>query len=317
MRQSQQRMAVACRFDDLTRAIGGSQTRRGALRLLSAGVIGAALGPKPVKPRASGADEGSCYLQFSPGPSCAPVTDYSALASCNNLQQSSGGSYNGCGSKGVQLDGHLPGGVNITRCCNAHDCCYDQCGRSKSFCDDQFLACMEAACRKYSSLPRDCINRARHVYYEGVVKLGGPSYRDAQVESCGCCTCPGQQSRCSGTCTDTKSDPSNCGGCGITCSGAEVCQDGACICPSSDAICSGQCVDLQTDTSNCGECGNVCPAGYVCECGGGGFPPGICLDPDTTQCCGPGFYCPIGTECCGTEACCTAPAQCQLDGTCG
>jgi len=44
----------------------------------------------------------------------------------------------------------------------------------------------------------------------------------------GVCVCPAGQTLCSGTCTNTANDPSNCGGCGTTCGGLMVCATGTC-----------------------------------------------------------------------------------------
>ncbi|MBL8682345.1 MAG: hypothetical protein JNK05_24465 [Myxococcales bacterium] len=57
--------------------------------------------------------------------------------------------------------------------------------------------------------------------------------------------------------------PANCGACGRTCTGTQVCTMAGCAdsCPSGQMLCSGACVDLQTNANHCGMCGNACPAG--------------------------------------------------------
>lgn len=69
---------------------------------------------------------------------------------------------------------------------------------------------------------------------------------------------------CAG-CTDLRSDPFNCGGCGIECSIGKECVDGSCDCVSPWRVnCNDECVDLSSDRSNCGECGSQCDADEVC-----------------------------------------------------
>jgi hypothetical protein len=91
------------------------------------------------------------------------------------------------------------------------------------------------------------------------------------------------------------SDPSNCGGCGVVCSGnhvtAATCSAGACTspCAAGFADCNG---NLQSDgcetsvssnDSDCGSCGKVCPAQTTCSgascvgcLAGGKVPPSAC-----------------------------------------
>jgi hypothetical protein len=75
---------------------------------------------------------------------------------------------------------------------------------------------------------------------------------------------------CNGNCSDTNTDPDNCGGCagagGQVCTapagGTPTCSAGKCDfdCNPGLTKCSGQCVDVSTDPNNCGTCGTVCPA---------------------------------------------------------
>jgi len=67
---------------------------------------------------------------------------------------------------------------------------------------------------------------------------------------------------CGGKCTDTLTDSSNCGGCGLTCGGGTTCKGGLCVCPAEKpTICGTRCVDTTTDPTNCGKCGTACPSG--------------------------------------------------------
>ncbi len=79
--------------------------------------------------------------------------------------------------------------------------------------------------------------------------------------------------------TNTGSDTSNCGGCGLTCStnhmATDVCTGGTCngTCAAGFADCNnnkqtdGCEVNLNADTGNCGACGHACTAGQACTNG--------------------------------------------------
>ncbi len=83
---------------------------------------------------------------------------------------------------------------------------------------------------------------------------------------------------------ETRQGTSNCGRCGVRCTGAApYCTSGVCsVCPAGDTSCGGSCVNTDDDESNCGGCGrscagatpycvagmcSVCPAGET-SCGG-------------------------------------------------
>jgi hypothetical protein len=79
--------------------------------------------------------------------------------------------------------------------------------------------------------------------------------------------CPSDRRACGTSCTDVMTDSSNCGGCGISCSSSQVCQQGHCtvLCAAGETICFDGCHDLLFDADNCGTCGNVCPVGLACN----------------------------------------------------
>jgi hypothetical protein len=75
-------------------------------------------------------------------------------------------------------------------------------------------------------------------------------------------TCPG------GLCTDTSSDPANCGTCGHTCRSDQICSGGNCVCPDNGVECTpGTCTDINNDKNNCGACGHTCDPGETCKGG--------------------------------------------------
>jgi len=112
-------------------------------------------------------------------------------------------------------------------------------------------------------------------------------------------------------CADLRTDPFNCGGCGIRCLQGDACVDGGCGCSPWQTLCGDDCVDTNYDPSNCGECGNrcdrehpLCFEGGCTDCGDWGMTAcgGQCvgLDWDPANCgecgvvCDPGEYCNMG-----------------------
>ncbi len=115
-------------------------------------------------------------------------------------------------------------------------------------------------------------------------------------------TCPTYQINCNNMCTST-SDPHNCGACGVTCTGGQVCSAGGCAgsCLTGLDACGGTCVDLQSDDANCGTCGHMCGSGQGCVggtcqtatvfpppamCAGGGPPPNVGSGSNSQTCAG-------------------------------
>lgn len=120
--------------------------------------------------------------------------------------------------------------------------------------------------------------------------------------------CPTYQSLCGGRCIPTSVDPSNCGGCGITCAMGQVCVSNGCTntCPTGLTACGGTCADLQSDSNHCGSCATVCPAGQGCA--GGRCTTAAILDPSGVMCAGGGPPVEVGgleggaTRCAGDIA---------------
>jgi sugar lactone lactonase YvrE len=144
------------------------------------------------------------------------------------------------------------------------------------------------------------------------------------------CECATGQTSCSGTCTNLRTDFANCGACGMTCGGAQACEEGACVdtCTTTYATCDSggighYCANLMIDFNNCGTCGRVCTLGSVCQSGVcqtacySGFVncEGSCTetssDPSNCGACGVscatsrGEFCAAGTCGCGTFTSCS------------
>ncbi len=90
---------------------------------------------------------------------------------------------------------------------------------------------------------------------------------------------------CKGQCTNTDTDPDNCGACGNQCTSGASCSNGRCLCPGGQTLCNGTCVNTSTDPKNCGTCGKLCGTAYTLPttCSAG-----VCATtcPSTQQSCG-------------------------------
>jgi len=118
------------------------------------------------------------------------------------------------------------------------------------------------------------------------------------------CVCPPYQTFCSGRCIPTNGDPNNCGGCGVQCTGQQVCSGGACTsgCLPGLVACGNRCFDTQTDNGHCGSCNGVCGGGTGCVAGQ--CVPTPSLDAGTVNCVngGPPIDGGTGAGCLGQTA---------------
>lgn len=126
-----------------------------------------------------------------------------------------------------------------------------------------------------------------------------PAGTQLNPATCACDpVCTGTQTLCGGACTDTQTDPGNCGACGHDCNANAG---------PNDAY---DCVDGRCQLHH-----NICGAGG-------------CYCPGSTQCCGPSSAgdcvnvtcCGTGSTCCAmtiTAACCPAGTTCTSEGNAG
>jgi hypothetical protein len=106
--------------------------------------------------------------------------------------------------------------------------------------------------------------------------------------NCGGCSkaCAGISPKCCwGECKDVSSDPKNCGVCGAVCvhpsHSSPTCTKGVCdfVCDQGYSRCGNACDNLMQDAQNCGACGIACPGGQSCVNGACSL---VCMAPLTT-----------------------------------
>ncbi|CAG9564756.1 unnamed protein product [Danaus chrysippus] len=98
----------------------------------------------------------------------------------------------GCGSLGFEISSDYLPIEQMTRCCDAHDICYDTCNSGKEACDLEFKRCLYNYCDTYKSVnvAGDAITKgckgAAKLLFTGTLTLGCKSYLDAQKNACYC-----------------------------------------------------------------------------------------------------------------------------------
>jgi len=196
----------------------------------------------------------------------------------------------------VACDGNLLNGCNCEGCLLPNVECD---GSPETFCetnvsnDPANCGACGASC---PSLPADVPE------VEGIVCEMGQCVLACEADFADCDGVP--ETGCE---VNTDTDSRHCGGCGITCTGFEVCEDGACECARGT---------LGTRL-NCSECGDTCTSGrdcfetddsteedkkYVCRCPDGEVQcNGRCVETESNDrhCGGCGMPCGQGAACIG------------------
>jgi hypothetical protein len=179
-----------------------------------------------------------------------------------------------CGGCGIVCD---PSVGNGTLADNTYfGCAKSECGHLK--CADPYADCdknLENGCETSTLTETDCGACGRACAPGQTCRRNNPGMTE--------CICPPGQTLCGNNCVDIRVDPSNCGGCGLTCNatgsyknGVGVCNYGSCTftCMQGWGDCNGNpkdgCeVNLNSDQRNCGACGRGCDAlaGQPCIAG--------------------------------------------------
>ncbi len=175
-------------FDEFTRVLGASTSRRQMFKAVSrvaAGAVGAWLSWDTVAP-ASILAAGSCPEVNQDG-QC--LNGAKKVPKPGNTP-----SVNGCGPSGGVLALVVPqsfGNAPFIPSCNQHDVCYENCTEPKHSCDDAFGDGMLQSCSNaYSStasivLRGWCSNMA-YAYYQAVSQGGQDAWVAAQQKACEC-----------------------------------------------------------------------------------------------------------------------------------
>lgn len=106
-----------------------------------------------------------------------------------------------------------------------------------------------------------------------VLSGGGRSTGSGATGTSRLTSCPAGQTICTGRCVDVSSDRENCGECGRICASEAplICVEGECVsdpdgecAPGTDRCGDDGCRDLSQDIDHCGECFNACLDGFNC-----------------------------------------------------
>jgi hypothetical protein len=216
-------------------------------------------------PFSSCGDAGTCNTDTSSDSNncggCGTVCGGVSPACCNGQCVDTNSNPNDCGTCGT---------VCTNGACGSGTCCVNSCARGDTECASSttFESCALGSngCWAYGTTSTSCLQNQL---------CTGP------VGKATCSCAAPYAALCGGVCTDTTSNPTNCGQCGTVCGAG--CQAGTCVAgctapyTSTSAIAVGAfaaaCVYEASDPDNCGAIGNACdPSGGgespLCQAGG-------------------------------------------------
>lgn len=140
---------------------------------------------------------------------------------------------------------------NCVNCPSDQIPCGSGCCESGQTCDNGTCRIITVTCEKgFSVCGSTCCN-------PGLVCI-----------SPGVCGCPSGQANCSGVCTYTRNDVSNCGSCGNKCPSGKICRSNECICPSDKVECESGCCSPSNPSSTQNKQTSANPLNNICFVGG-------------------------------------------------
>jgi hypothetical protein len=227
------------RFDDLSRRVAISATRRTGLRLLAGGLIGGLLSRRGVMP----ARAAQPSRPDSDGDGLYDDDETNVYGTDPNVFDTDGDGV-GDGEEVYLGTNPLDPGGDAAGCPPG----LTECG---GVCTDVLSDPLNCnLCGVVCAPDRGCYNGGCQTFAEHCARYG--------LTDCG------------GVCIDTAIDLDNCGGCGIVCGPSDGCFGGTCVappdqCPGREVDCGGVCVDTNTHAGHCGACFNSCPLGGICR----------------------------------------------------
>jgi hypothetical protein len=274
------------KFDELTKALATSTSRRQALKTIAATTIGGILGLGGI---------GSAFAKnMTCAQWCAAVFGDNTPADeqCSADAAHHTGLCYSCGPQSPG-GGVTPSSICCTRTSSGYCTSY-----SSATCCGSSATCLNGSC---------CAN----------ANVCGSTCLAAPCDSSQCLKCDPTTGACVSTCTSTQTCIGgtcceNAHVCGSTCCDAcSTCQGGTCVssCASGQSCCNGTCSDCPCGyVKLCnGTCAKPCPEGSTCSCGAcdfdndfqnfyctSGFVGGFC----TSDC-----DCPTGLFCVVTQSC--------------
>lgn len=257
------------RFDDFTRTLAETRSRRSTFRFLAGGafgvlrVVAAEAGPAAAAERCPRGRE-RC------GGRCRATCPDIKLRNPRTCACECPSGMTDCGRTCVGGD----------RCCPGEKSCGGGCIH-----EDNCCPYTEKECGNGSCLPKDGGVCCPDVEVPCGTAEGGccNAFAGEECSDDGCCNVLVGQAVCGGKCIDTDSDPNNCGGCGVKCGSCKTCQNGVCRGPNTSPPACESCSGGRIVSGV--SCGNHCCAPGAECCGGGCCEAGKCKSVNGKTCC--------------------------------